>query len=98
MIVTQTQLTPLIAIVAGILILMVPRLLNYIIALYLIYIGFVQLNSTHHWIRFGTARLRPAIVMVQSRAGPRPLITAAAAPMTHAGQDRMDRNPVVATV
>lgn len=98
MIVTQAQLTPLIAIVAGILILIVPRLLNYIVALYLIYTGFVQLNATHHWIRFGTARLRPAIVVVQSRAGPQPLVTAAAAPLTDADQDRMDRNPVVATV
>jgi hypothetical protein len=32
-------LTPLVALVAGILILIVPRLLNYIVAIYLIIIG-----------------------------------------------------------
>jgi hypothetical protein len=70
MTITQTQLTPLVAIAAGILILIIPRLLNYIIALYLIYSGFVQLNATHHWIRFGMVA-RPAIVLVQNQASPR---------------------------
>lgn len=80
MIVTQTQLTPFVAIVAGILILIIPRLLNYIIALYLIYTGFVQLNATHHWVRFGmVTRLRPAIVLVQNQASRKP-ITYAMAP------------------
>lgn len=32
-------LSPLVALVAGVLILIVPRLLNYIVALYLIFIG-----------------------------------------------------------
>ena len=36
-------LTPLISLVAGILILVVPRLLNYIVAVYLIVIGLVGL-------------------------------------------------------
>lgn len=36
-------LTPLISLIAGILILMVPRLLNYIVAIYLIVIGLVGL-------------------------------------------------------
>ncbi|MBC7619913.1 MAG: DUF3096 domain-containing protein [Candidatus Saccharibacteria bacterium] len=36
-------LTPLISLLAGILILVVPRLLNYIVALYLIIIGLVGL-------------------------------------------------------
>lgn len=36
-------LTPLISLVAGILILVVPRLLNYIVAIYLIVIGLVGL-------------------------------------------------------
>jgi DUF3096 family protein len=35
--------TPLVALIAGILILIVPRLLNYIVALYLIIIGLVGL-------------------------------------------------------
>ncbi|MGB4361705.1 MAG: DUF3096 domain-containing protein [Rhodoferax sp.] len=37
------SLTPLISLVAGILILVVPRLLNYIVAIYLIVIGLVGL-------------------------------------------------------
>ena len=36
-------LTPLISLIAGILILFAPRLLNYIVALYLIVIGFIGL-------------------------------------------------------
>jgi hypothetical protein len=36
-------LTPLIALIAGILILLVPRLLNYIVAIYLIVIGVLGL-------------------------------------------------------
>ncbi len=39
----QTSLTPLISLVAGILILVMPRLLNYIVAIYLIVIGIVGL-------------------------------------------------------
>ena len=36
-------LTPLISLIAGILVLIVPRLLNYIVAIYLIVIGLVGL-------------------------------------------------------
>jgi len=36
-------LTPLLSLIAGILILMVPRLLNYIVAIYLIIVGLVGL-------------------------------------------------------
>ncbi len=36
-------LQPLVALIAGILILVMPRLLNYIVALYLIFIGIVGL-------------------------------------------------------
>lgn len=36
-------LTPLISLIAGILILVVPRLLNYIVAIYLIIIGLVDI-------------------------------------------------------
>lgn len=39
----QLGLTPLISLLAGILILVVPRLLNYIVAFYLIAIGLVGL-------------------------------------------------------
>jgi hypothetical protein len=37
------MLTPLISLIAGILILVMPRLLNYIVAIYLIVIGVVGL-------------------------------------------------------
>jgi hypothetical protein len=39
----HNSLTPLISLVAGILILVMPRLLNYIVAVYLIVIGIVGL-------------------------------------------------------
>ena len=53
MVITAAHLTPIVAILAGILILIIPRLLNYIVAIYLIFVGVVQLNDTHHWVRFG---------------------------------------------
>jgi hypothetical protein len=37
------SLAPLVSLIAGILILMVPRLLNYIVAIYLIIIGLIGL-------------------------------------------------------
>ncbi|EEF81250.1 hypothetical protein LP43_1316 [Methylophaga thiooxydans] len=37
------SLTPLLSLIAGVLVLMMPRLLNYIVALYLIIIGLVGL-------------------------------------------------------
>jgi hypothetical protein len=39
----QISLQPLLALIAGILILIVPKLLNYIVAVYLIVIGLVGL-------------------------------------------------------
>jgi len=38
---------PLIALIAGILILIVPRLLNYVVAIYLIIVGLLGLVSLH---------------------------------------------------
>jgi hypothetical protein len=38
---------PMVALIAGVLILIIPRLLNYIIALYLIVIGILGLTGTH---------------------------------------------------
>ena len=52
MILTATELSPIVALVAGILILIIPRLLNFIVAIYLIFIGLVGLNSVHHWVNF----------------------------------------------
>ena len=45
MILTATELSPIVALVAGILILIIPRLLNFIVAIYLIFIGFVGLTT-----------------------------------------------------
>lgn len=44
------SLTPLLSLIAGILILLIPRLLNFIVALYLIIIGVIGL--------FGSGNLR----------------------------------------
>lgn len=44
-------LTPLISLIAGILILIVPRLLNFIVAIYLIVIGLVGLFGAEHFLR-----------------------------------------------
>jgi hypothetical protein len=41
------QLQPLVALVAGILILIIPRLLNVIVAIYLILIGVIGLGIIH---------------------------------------------------
>ncbi len=41
------HLTPIIAIAAGVLILVVPRLLNYIVAIYLILVGLLGLGIIH---------------------------------------------------
>ncbi|MOA69093.1 DUF3096 domain-containing protein [Herminiimonas sp. KBW02] len=44
-------LAPLLALIAGILILLMPRLLNFIVALYLIVIGLIGLFGTGHFFR-----------------------------------------------
>jgi hypothetical protein len=48
---TVAHITPLVALIAGILILVMPRLLNFIVAIYLIVIGLVGLNAIHHFIK-----------------------------------------------
>ncbi len=47
--ITSLTLTPLISLIAGIVILVMPRLLNYIVAIYLIIIGLLGLfpNLVH---------------------------------------------------
>jgi Protein of unknown function (DUF3096) len=47
---TVAHVTPLVALIAGILILIMPRLLK-IVAIYLIFIGLVGLNDIHHFFR-----------------------------------------------
>lgn len=44
MTITITNLQPVIALIAGVLILIVPRLLNYIVAAYLILVGLIGLG------------------------------------------------------
>jgi hypothetical protein len=48
---TVAHITPLVALIAGILILIMPRLLNYIVAIYLIVVGIVGLNGIYHFMR-----------------------------------------------
>jgi Protein of unknown function (DUF3096) len=47
---TDPHIAPLVALIAGVLILIVPRLLNYIVAIYLIIVGLEGLNAIHHFI------------------------------------------------
>ena len=44
----HVALQPLIALIAGILILLVPRLLNYVVAIYLIIVGLIGLAPMLH--------------------------------------------------
>ena len=48
---TIAHVQPLVALIAGILILIMPRLLNYIVALYLIMVGIIGLNGIYHFMR-----------------------------------------------
>jgi len=50
MVLTANHISPLVALIAGILILIMPRLLNYIVAIYLIVIGLIGLNGIYHFI------------------------------------------------
>jgi hypothetical protein len=45
------SLVPIVSLIAGILILFIPRLLNFIVAIYLIVIGLIGLFGTGHFIR-----------------------------------------------
>jgi hypothetical protein len=45
--ITVAHIQPLVALIAGILILLVPRLLNYIVAIYLILVGIIGLGVIH---------------------------------------------------
>jgi hypothetical protein len=47
---TIAHITPLAALIAGVLILIVPRLLNYVVAIYLIVVGLAGLNAIHHFV------------------------------------------------
>jgi hypothetical protein len=45
------HLMPFAALGGGILVLLMPRLLNYIVAIYLILVGFIGLNGLFHFVR-----------------------------------------------
>jgi hypothetical protein len=47
MVIGVTHLAPIVALIAGILILIIPRLLNFIVAAYLIVIGIIGLGIIH---------------------------------------------------
>ena len=57
---TAAHTAPLIALIAGILILIMPGLLNYIVAIYLIAVGLLGLNGIYH---FTAVRLTPMWVL-----------------------------------
>jgi hypothetical protein len=42
---------PFVALAGGILILLMPRLLNYVVAIYLILVDAIGLNNIYHFIR-----------------------------------------------
>lgn len=44
MVITAAHIQPIVALVAGVLILLMPRLLNIVVAIYLIFIGLVGLG------------------------------------------------------
>jgi len=50
MVITTAHITPLVALIAGVLILLMPRLLNFIVAIYLIIVGLMGLNGIYHFV------------------------------------------------
>jgi hypothetical protein len=50
MVITAAHITPLVALIAGILILIMPRLLNFIVAIYLIVVGLMGLNGIYYFV------------------------------------------------
>ena len=50
MVLSVAHISPLVALIAGILILIMPRLLNFIVAIYLIVVGLVGLNAIYHFV------------------------------------------------
>ena len=48
---TADHIAPIVAFAAGILILLKPNLLNYIVAIYLIVVGLIGLNGIYHFIK-----------------------------------------------
>ena len=61
---------PLVSLIAGVLILIVPRLLNYIVALYLIVIGLLGLFGGSNYRVGGNAMATPERAFVSAPANP----------------------------
>jgi uncharacterized membrane protein HdeD (DUF308 family) len=53
---TAAHISPIVALVAGILILIAPRLLNYVVAIYLIVVGLVGPNGIYHFMKWDEGR------------------------------------------
>ena len=74
MVITATHIPAIVALIAGILILVMPRLLNFIVAIYLIIVGLVGLNGIYHFMRrdrrFAICVLAPASAAVIIRGRP----------------------------
>ena len=51
MVIEVSHIAPLVALVAGILILLLPSLLNYVVAIYLILVGLIGLNDIYHFLQ-----------------------------------------------
>src|SRR6266700_2261013 len=80
---------PLVALLFGLLILMMPRLLNYLIGIYLVLIGAMGLWP--HVFNFTVSRFSAARLIVWNRAPREPWIRSAAAEERQ-GLPRPDRN------
>ena len=50
MVITSAHISPIMALLAGVLILLMPRLLNFIVAIYLIIVGLMGLNGIYHFV------------------------------------------------
>src|SRR5262249_23751308 len=68
MTITVAHITPLVALIAGILILLVPRLLNYVVAIYLIIVALLGLTGLHHSIRCPAAAGPPICALASAPA------------------------------
>jgi len=51
MVLKVDHIAPIVALLAGILILIVPSLLNYVVAFYLILVGLIGLNDIYHFVK-----------------------------------------------
>jgi hypothetical protein len=50
--ITAAHISPIAALIAGVLVLIIPRLLALTVSIYLIIIGLVGLNGIYHWVKF----------------------------------------------